>query len=340
MGASSGTFARGVLPAILHPIYRDAWQAPYAIGRARCVFLTASSAGAKYGRSLDAHALPCAAIEAVRRNRLFIWPQWVVNPLLALIAPSDCRMCGGPLRTSTSYPVCSECITGLRAKPLLAACPRCCEPVGAESARMAALSMTGLQACTACVADPPLYARATAFGSYHDLRPAIHLMKFEGVPSLAQPLGTLLAQAIEQQQFEAPAGMLLVPVPLYRRKRPFNQSVLLARSAIELLKRRGVMAGLELRTDLLHRVRSTESQFLLTAPQRRENVRGAFRASPAVCGCDVLLVDDVYTTGATVLECTRVLLRAGASSVRVATLARAGHEHAGAWLTRWSGPET
>jgi ComF family protein len=170
-----------------------------------------------------------------------------------------------------------------------------------------------------------------AFGLYDDLRPAIHMMKFEGVPALARPLGALLAQAMLSLQPDSPEALTVVAVPLFRGKRSYNQSVLLAESALKRLQVLAPGWRLRLASGVLVRARKTDSQFLLSPAQRRQNVRGAFAVRGRVSGQDVLLVDDVYTTGATVAECTSVLLRAGANSVRVATLGRAGRDTAVRW---------
>ena len=135
----------------------------------------------------------------------------------------------------------------------------------------------------------------------------------------------MLAEAIEDLQplFSA-SEVLVVPVPLHARKlrqREFNQSELIARAA---LKFKSAPAKFQLSVGMLERCRETKSQIGLSRHQRRENIRGAFvvaRASELV-GREVLVVDDVFTTGTTVSECARILRRAGASKVYVATVAR------------------
>jgi ComF family protein len=134
----------------------------------------------------------------------------------------------------------------------------------------------------------------------------------------------MLAEAIAMLEPELPESVVVVPVPLHRRKlrqREFNQAELIARAAMKI---RQPQDRLRLHRGVLVRKRETASQIGLTRHQRRENLRGAFAvAQPeAVKGCEVLVVDDVFTTGATVSECARVLLRAGATKVWVATVAR------------------
>jgi ComF family protein len=138
----------------------------------------------------------------------------------------------------------------------------------------------------------------------------------------------MLARAIAQLAGEAPAEMLVVPVPLHRSKyahRGFNQSRSLAAEALRFLRKSHPQWRLTLAPGTLMRLRATGSQAGLTPRQRRLNVRGAFSVSDPskVAGDHVLLVDDILTTGATARAAAQTLLRAGAASVWVATLARA-----------------
>jgi len=138
----------------------------------------------------------------------------------------------------------------------------------------------------------------------------------------------MLAEAIVQIAAEAPAEMLVVPVPLHRTKysqRGFNQARSLAAEALKCLKKSHPEWRLTLAPSTLMRLSATESQAGLTPRMRRMNVRGAFSVSDpsAVASKYVLVIDDILTTGATARAAALVLQRAGAASVWVATLARA-----------------
>ncbi len=245
--------------------------------------------------------------------------------------PAVCRLCSSPLTELRVYAVCNDCMLSLSAVTLGATCDVCGEPLAPDAMYSARFSAEPESLCPGCTAERPKFVRATAFGSYDDLRAAIHLMKFEGMPSLAAPLGRLLAVALLAHRPGAEDNVAVVPVPLFRGKRAFNQSMLLAESALRVVRQADPAWKLTLRPALLRRSRHTESQFLLSPAQRRTNLRGAFVATQDVAGLHVLLVDDVYTTGATAAECTRVLLAAGACCVRVATLARATKHTAVFW---------
>jgi ComF family protein len=194
------------------------------------------------------------------------------------------------------------------------------------------LEPDGQRRCPACRRIERPFARAVAYGSYEGgLRELIHLLKYNRVRPAANVLGRMLAEAIAtlessfpQQRSFTPEPIALVPVPLFKgreREREFNQAELISRAALKLNPLNG---RLQFAPELLRRTRNTHSQIGLTSHQRRENMRGAFAVPrPAeVAGREVLLVDDVYTTGTTVTECAKVLRRAGASRIWVATVAR------------------
>jgi ComF family protein len=179
--------------------------------------------------------------------------------------------------------------------------------------------------CGLCQRLHPPYERAVAYGSYDGgLRDLIHLLKYQNVRPAAAILGRMLAETITGLGAILPAGEItVVPVPLHARKRTqrgFNQSELIAHAALKQLN----PVRFQISVSALIRRRETESQIGLTRHQRRENLRGAFKvADPTqILKRNVLLVDDVFTTGTTVSECANVLRRAGANRVYVATVAR------------------
>jgi ComF family protein len=203
-------------------------------------------------------------------------------------------------------------------------CARCGDP----------LPDAGLSAeaavCRVCRMVPPDFARAVSYGPYEDrMRAAIHALKYDRMHPAARRMGAMLAQAVAKLAGEAPNELLVVPVPLHRSKlsdRGFNQARLLAVHALHALGRSHPEWKLRLAPSTLMRLRATGSQAGLTPRQRRINVRGAFQvANPAaVKDKHVLLVDDILTTGATARAASRALKRAGAATVWVVTLARAG----------------
>jgi ComF family protein len=192
-----------------------------------------------------------------------------------------------------------------------------------------AFSPAAATICRVCRLAPPPFVRAVSYGAYeYRMRDAIHALKYDRLHPLAPRLGRMLALAISQLAADAPADMLVIPVPLHRSKhaqRGFNQARSLATHAIDALCALHPGWRLTLAPSAVIRLRATESQARLTPRQRRANVRGAFMiADPrSVAGKHILVIDDIFTTGATVRSVARELRRAGAASVWAATLARA-----------------
>ncbi len=257
--------------------------------------------------------------------------------VLHAVLPSDCRICAGPMLGLSPVRVCEACTERVRTQaqapdPL---CSRCGDALGMESARFAAAM--GVHECTACRLNPPAFTRAVAFAPYdNEMREMLHALKFGRVRRVAEHvLSQWLAEAILHLEVETPGGLLVMPVPLFgerQRERGYNQAELLARSAVRRLRRLRAAWQLEVNTDALRRVRDTKAMFQLRPDQRRRNLVGAFAVvhPETVRGRDVLLVDDILTTGATANQCAKVLLKAGASAVWVATVARAQPEGASA----------
>lgn len=236
--------------------------------------------------------------------------------LFALLFPDDCRLCQSPLTEISRLPVCRICLESIQpiAEPICAVCGE----------RLASPHLQDAEArCGMCRRVEHFYERAAAFAAYDGrLRELVHLLKYEHVRPAANVLGGMLAEVIARlrPQFDA-HGPVVVPVPLHPgklRQRGFNQAEAIARAALKQFP------GMELGAGVMERHRATDSQTGLTRHQRRENVRGAFVVAypEAIAARDVLLVDDVFTTGTTVSECARVLRRSGASRVFVATVAR------------------
>lgn len=264
-----------------------------------------------------------------------------VDDLVTTIFPADCRVCERPLVRAGSIPVCAECLA--RVVPQRGSlCLVCGEALGMESERFAEGFGAEAQVCTPCRRVPPPFARAVAYGRYEgEVREMLHLLKYERVRGLARPLGSMLATSIEalgNEILQADSGeeLLVVAVPLFRTKqhgRGFNHAEVLADAAVRELRRRRPEMKVRTAHGALERVRETQTQFGLTPQARRRNVRGAFAVNhPArVAGRNILVIDDIYTTGATARACAGVLRQAGAKSVMVATLARAQVESVAMW---------
>jgi ComF family protein len=202
--------------------------------------------------------------------------------------------------------------------------------MGYESARFARSLGLSSRECTTCRLAPPAFSRAVAYALYDDAtRELLHLLKFRGQRATAElVLGRRLAEAILQLEPDAAAELAVIPVPLFaarERQRGFNQAHLLAHAALKLLRKQRPGWRLTLVPGVITRTRETPHLFSLQPHERRAHLRGAFKVThpERLAGREVLLLDDILTTGATARECSRILLAAGATKVWVATVARA-----------------
>ena len=257
-----------------------------------------------------------------------------VDAVSCALFPASCVLCGSPLPHLSSVPICAICWTEF---PVQSGnlCVRCGDVLDAPI--LVGPSSSGL--CRACRLAPPPFVRAVAYGPYQDrMKAAIHALKYDRLHASSRRLGRMLAEAIAQLANDAPGEMLVIPVPLHRSKfadRGFNQARSLAAAALAVLRKTHPEWRLTLASSTLMRLRATESQAGLTPRQRRLNVRGAFTVSDpaAVTQKHILLIDDILTTGATARAAAQALNRAGAASVWVATLARAGYLRDGRRVT-------
>lgn len=233
--------------------------------------------------------------------------------LADIVMPPVCLVCRTPVGGHDS--LCASCwrdVDFIR--------PPVCDRLGLPMPfDTAPFGSDGPMISAAAAADPPPYARARAVAAYSGaMRSLVHGLKFHDRHDVRRLLGRWLVESGGGLIEEAD---IVVPVPLARRRllfRRFNQAATLSQEVSRL-------TGLRYEPTVLGRTRATASQVGLTRSARRRNVAGAFavssRCKARIEGANVLLVDDVITTGATVGACARVLLRAGAARVDVLALA-------------------
>jgi len=177
---------------------------------------------------------------------------------------------------------------------------------------------TGLTNCTQCLTNPPPFREVRSWAIYQGpVREAIHRLKYRSDLGLSDTFAQKLAGLLVSTDWTID---IVTVVPLGRdrlKERGFNQADLLARSL-------ALAVNLPYRPSAVTRVRDTQSQVGLTAVERRQNVMDAFTADPQiVAGKNLLIVDDVITTGATLSECSRAVIEKNAYNVYGVTIARA-----------------
>ncbi len=241
-------------------------------------------------------------------------PSSVRSAVEQLLLPAECLICHGLLNTrDAARIVCPLCRQRWRAVR-----PPWCERCGQPEPHFGP--------CRLCVAWPAAL-RSVRSAVWLDAyaRPAVHALKYGGLPRIADDLAT----AMRQRQSPADGASVLIPIPLATKRlrtRGYNQSEVLARALARQWR-------IPVLPDLLVRTRETPTQTALTPGTRLANVAGAFEVRNVKCGMrnfafrlstfELILVDDVFTTGATLAEAARALEQAGATRVEGVTFARA-----------------
>ena len=235
----------------------------------------------------------------------------LLNDVSDIIFPPQCLACAEIINSPERQVFCSPCqekinfITG-------SICPICGIPFWDSPA--------GNHICGNCLTNKPYYTQARAVAAFETIiMDSIHKFKYGRIIFTGNALSSFMAD-FSFPDFDFSEYSLLVPVPLHIKKlreRGFNQSLLLA-------KEMGKRHKLPVNFSLLKRCKFTLTQTGLNKTEREKNIKGAFVVADKkkVAGENIILIDDVYTTGATINECARVLLKAGAQKVAALTLAR------------------
>lgn len=234
----------------------------------------------------------------------------LAGAVLDIVYPPACAGCGVLLGSRSS--LCPQCWSKLAfiERPY-------CEVLGTPFSHDLGPGILSADA----IASPPPFDRLRSVALYDDLaRVLVHSLKYRDRTDLAPMMAQWMLRAGDGT---VQAADVILPVPLHRFRliwRKFNQSAELARAI-------GHLSGTDVLIDVVRRTKRTRRQVGLGPRAREDNVRGAFSVTPqgreALFGRRVVLVDDVYTTGATVAAVTRTLKRAGVTDVTVLTFARA-----------------
>ncbi|MEW6066764.1 MAG: ComF family protein [Nitrospirota bacterium] len=226
----------------------------------------------------------------------------LISRLLNIFYPSKCPLCESTTDIYIHSPICSSCWSKIK-KYTGPSCNICAMPFSSEHSKT----------CAQCLKKHPPFSRVINYGLYEGvIAEAINQLKFHSIKRLAKPFGKLLLS------LDIPSADGIVPVPLSikgLRERGFNQSLLIARVIAKKKK-------FPLFMDILLKEKETPPQIGLSARERLLNLKGVFKVKGNINGKRLLLIDDVMTTGATVTECSKVLMKGGAKEVIVLTLAR------------------
>jgi ComF family protein len=235
----------------------------------------------------------------------------VLNGTKELVYPRRCPVCDRPVNPAGAL-ICPEC-EGLLKRVEEPACRRCGKPLRSSSS-------VSMQLCPDCRLHPHIYERGCAVFTYHSVAGSLFRFKYKGRQEYGTYFGRCMAEKLAE--FEAGPGCarpdFLVPVPVSEdrlRKRGYNQALILAREISRL-------TGIPVRENVLRRVTDTLPMKNMTPEERQNNLKRAFQSfGNDVSLNSIMLIDDIYTTGATIDACAHALLQKGAERVFFMSLA-------------------
>jgi len=285
-------------------------------------------------------------LNRIDEHRFTHWAGALLRLVLDAVFPPKCLVCNRLFKPAAKRPGIKSPskFAGEIADPFpesrhlltFFCCPNCVSDLTAISSPMCTCCGVAFKSqqvqnhlCGDCIVQPKKFTMARAAVSCDpQFMAIIHRFKYAGKTRLAMPLGGMMLSAFMRHWGDEEVDGLL-PVPLHSQKfrsRGFNQSYLLIQRWKTIAKTMQIpLSNLSIHTDVLIRTKGTKPQTGLGRAQRLKNIRDAFsvQSPEKICGKKVLVVDDVYTTGATANECARMLLKFGAERVDVLTLARA-----------------
>lgn len=235
------------------------------------------------------------------------------SALLDLIYPRYCLICYTSLNNTNRKALCSECESKIEFINQNTACPKCGMDLGPY--------VEPETLCQECHNNPPRFTKAIAVARYEGIiRDIIHQFKYARQKVLLDELANLLIDKWLKVSDSLPHIDLIIPAPLYRKKlkeRGFNQSELLAEKVHKA-------TGIPLEINNLIKMQSTPDQASLNSSDRKKNLIDVFEVTnpQSIKDKNILLIDDVLTTGATASEIARTLKKNGAKDVYVFVLAR------------------
>ena len=235
--------------------------------------------------------------------------------ILNWVYPNSCLFCRQDLEYDQTFPLCHSCFSSIQniPEPYCKTCHLFLKDGGAH--------------CYSCKKQKPYFDFIRSIGVYEGpLKSLIHHYKYQFKDYLAEPLSQLLYLLWEKHPYLHDV-QCIIPVPIHpiaKRARGYNQSDLLAEKFFKKLSKQTLFSTLSIHSTLMRRIKHTVSQTQLSREQRRMNVENIFQveSSEPIKNKNILLMDDVCTTGATLNACAKELKKAGAKKVYALTLAR------------------